>query len=578
MGLPTITTTLKSFDYNVIDEYQIEITTYCNAACPQCPRNIQGGKVNPHLVLEHLSRAVIDKAFTAELCNRLRQIFFCGSYGDPIMHPNFLDILWDFRRKSPSLWLYMHTNGGAHDQDYWREIAYILNGFGQVDFNIDGLEDTNHLYRQNTNFNKIIENAKSFIDAGGRAVWNFLVFEHNEHQVQQAKQLAYELGFSDFKFRNTGRFLNHKTMTVFPEWPVRNRQNQVTHVLKPTKSTYTNMSIDRLPELHKKYPIIEDYFKSVEICCDSLTHNRVAINAHGLVLPCNMLNHNLYDERFFDDSVLPCSNKLSTVENKNQVAEFVRQHEESSLNIKSNTLEQVFKSSFWPALVKSWSYNRFPERIFECAMTCGKEFTKVWDQTKMNKKYLITGGNRGLGLALVKHTNGDSISRTNGMDITKNIETIVAASLNYDIFINNAFDGPPHEEWANFAQVNLYMALYDTWKKAGKSGWIINIGSVGEKNIVAPEPRFETYRISKSALAHASKQGTQAFKNNLVNFKTSLITLDRLDTELTRSRSNYTGNAISLNDIINFIDYGNSLSDNSVIEEITIYCNFNFKA
>ena len=569
---------LKSFDYNLIDEYQIELTTYCNAACPQCPRNIDGGKINPYLKLEHLPRQIIDQAFSENLCNRLRQIFFCGSYGDPIMHPEFLDILWDFRRKAPKLWLYAHTNGSVHDEFYWSEIAHILNGFGQIDFNIDGLEDTNQLYRQNTDFQKIISNASAFINAGGRAVWNFLVFEHNQHQVGQAKQLSKDLGFADFTVRNTGRFLNHKTMTVFPEWPVKNKQGTVTHILKPTTSRYTNRSIDILPELHKKYPVIDDYFKSVEICCDSLTNNRVAINAHGLVLPCNMLNHNLYDARFYDSDVLPCSNQLSTVDNKNQVAEFINKHGPDNLNIKNNSLEKIFDNSFWPDLVSSWSHNSFPERIFECAMTCGKEFTKVWDQTTMKKQYLITGGNKGLGFALAKHTNGRSISRSDGFDITKDIDRIVELSMDYDVFINNAFDGPPHEPWANFAQTNLYMAVYDAWAKANKSGWIINIGSVGEKNIVAPEPRFETYRISKSALAHASKQGTAAFKNNLVKFKTTLITLDRLDTELTRSRPNYTGNAVSLNDIINFIDYGNNLAPNSVIEEITIYCNFNHKA
>ena len=81
------------FDYNLVNEYQIEVTTYCNAACPQCPRNINGGKTNPYLPVCHLDRDVIDSAFPKSLCERLKQIFFCGSYGDPIMHPEFLDIL-----------------------------------------------------------------------------------------------------------------------------------------------------------------------------------------------------------------------------------------------------------------------------------------------------------------------------------------------------------------------------------------------------------------------------------------------------------------------------------------------------
>jgi len=193
-------------------------------------------------------------------------------------------------------------------------------------------------------------------------------------------------------------------------------------------------------------------------------------------------------------------------------------------------------------------------------------------------KVLVTGGNRGLGLELVKNLNGTSISREDGIDITRDHKQIAEASLNYDVFINNAFDGPPQEDWANFAQTNVYMAVYDTWSAARKSGHIFNIGSVGMKTVVAPEPRFETYRVSKAALEHASKQGTQAFKQNKVPFKTTLITLDRLDTELSRSRSNWTGNGIGLTDVYNFINYGLNVNSNTCIEEITFYCNLDYLA
>jgi NADP-dependent 3-hydroxy acid dehydrogenase YdfG len=190
--------------------------------------------------------------------------------------------------------------------------------------------------------------------------------------------------------------------------------------------------------------------------------------------------------------------------------------------------------------------------------------------------YLITGGNRGLGLKLCELFDGDSISRENGIDITKNVNEIAELSLKYDVFINNAFDGPPQESWANFGQVNVLLAVYEKWKLANKKGWIINIGSVGSKHVVALEPMFETYRISKSALEFASKQCTAAFKNNLVSFKTTLITLDRLDTPLTRSRESWTGNGISCIDIAEYIKFIISLSINTCIEETTFYVNFNY--
>jgi NAD(P)-dependent dehydrogenase (short-subunit alcohol dehydrogenase family) len=92
-------------------------------------------------------------------------------------------------------------------------------------------------------------------------------------------------------------------------------------------------------------------------------------------------------------------------------------------------------------------------------------------------KMLVTGGNRGLGKHLVDVFGADSVSRATNLDITDEqaVKLIAQQSLNYDVFVNNAFDGPPQEAWANFAQTNLYMAVYDKWKDAGKSGHILTL-------------------------------------------------------------------------------------------------------
>ena len=365
------------FDYSLIDEYQLEITSYCNAACPQCPRNENGQGINPRMPLCHLDRSVIDRAFTPELCQRLRQVFFCGSYGDPIMHPDFLDILRDFRKKNPTLWLYFHTNGGAHDPDYWAKIAEIMAGHGQIDFGIDGLEDTLHLYRRNVKYQRVIENARAFIGAGGRAQWNFLVFRHNQHQVEQAKMLGHELGFFNVLIRKTGRFFNHRTVDEMTSWPVANAGYQLE---PPTMPEYRNQSMMFLPELKKQYSNIKDYFDSTEIICDALIGSKVVINAEGLVLPCNFFNHNLYDRRFYEPGVLPEANALSTAGGLNQVRAFLESYNLESFNVNLHTLENIFQNSMWQDLVDSWSRSLAQGRLFECAMTCGSKLTKVWDQ------------------------------------------------------------------------------------------------------------------------------------------------------------------------------------------------------
>lgn len=368
-----------SFDYSIIDEYQIEITSYCNAACPQCPRNDLGHGINLLMPLTHLSRSVIDQTFTADLCLRLRQVFFCGSYGDPIMHPEFLDILRDFRRKNPTLWLYVHTNGGVHDVEYWKSVAEIMADHGQIDFGIDGLADTLQLYRQNVDFDRVIANAKAFIAAGGRAQWNFIVFEHNEHQVAAVIDLGRSLGFFNVLVRNTGRFFNHATLEEMPEWPVKRRRQD--HVLRPPRQRkYRNRSMRLLPTLKKDYENMQDYFDTTAITCDALLGHKVAINVEGLVLPCNFFNHNLYDRRFYDSSALPGANKLSTQNGRNQVRAFLESHGLDGINIHYRTLSEVFESTMWQDLVARWDRTIEQGRIFECAMTCGSRLTKVWDQ------------------------------------------------------------------------------------------------------------------------------------------------------------------------------------------------------
>lgn len=572
MALQVITRILKLFNYNKIDEYQLEITSYCNAACPQCPRNENGIGINKRMPLCHLDKNVINQAFTAELCNRLRQVFFCGSYGDPIMHPDFLDILRDFRKKNPTLWLYFHTNGGVHDPEYWGEVARIMNGYGQIDFGIDGLEDTLHFYRKNVKYSKVIENATAFIRAGGRAQWNFIVFNHNEHQVERVKQLGNELGFFNVLIRKTGRFLNHRTMEEMPIWPV----SQGFAIEPPSNPEYRNPSMLNLPLLKAEYSNVKEYFNTTEIKCDALLGNKVVITAEGLVLPCNFFTHNLYDRRFYEPGVLPEANELSTVDGKNQVRAFLESYNLDSFNINLHSIEDIFNNPMWQDLVSSWSCSLGQGRLFECAMTCGSKFTKVWDQggNKQNMKYMITGGNRGLGEAFVKHFNGDSYSRGGGYDITKDIDKIANTSLNYDVFINNAFDGPFQEEWADFGQTKLLYAVASLWKEKGKSGHIINIGSVGSESVVAPDPTFETYRISKIALKEHSRQWTKAFKENKVPFKTSLLTLDRLDTEIVRSRSSWTGNGHNLADICSYIELITSGAKNTCVEEITAWVNY----
>jgi len=114
----------------------------------------------------------------------------------------------------------VNTNGSARPEMWWKVLAKLIGpneSDGGVWFGLDGLEDTNALYRRNTNWDLIMRNAKAYIEAGGVAHWNFIVFKHNEHQVDEARALAKEMGFKHFNVKLTGRFKTNQSFPVIVE-------------------------------------------------------------------------------------------------------------------------------------------------------------------------------------------------------------------------------------------------------------------------------------------------------------------------------------------------------------------------
>jgi molybdenum cofactor biosynthesis enzyme MoaA len=173
-----------------------------------CLRTVQGyhtGKVkNKYLTLTKLQQKIND------IVTGLDKVLFCGVLGDPAACKDLLAMIEWILDKSPNCTIGINTNGALQDTAWWKKLAKLTkyNIKSYVVFSIDGLEDTNHIYRVGVNWDKLIENATAFINAGGSAHWDMLVFKHNEHQVKEAKQLAEELKFKFFRTKVSSRFDN----------------------------------------------------------------------------------------------------------------------------------------------------------------------------------------------------------------------------------------------------------------------------------------------------------------------------------------------------------------------------------
>jgi len=203
MALPATTRMLNLRKLKVL---HIEPTDVCQLACPLCARETDtefNKSLKHQLTINQILKHVDDAAIKT-----LNKMFMCGNYGDPAAGKNTLDIYKYFRQVNPTITLGMNSNGALQNTFWWNELGKTFNqSHDYVVFSIDGLKDTNPVYRVNSNWDKLMSNVEAYISAGGSAHWDMLVYKHNQHQVDACEQLAMAMGFKWFRAKVSKRNL-----------------------------------------------------------------------------------------------------------------------------------------------------------------------------------------------------------------------------------------------------------------------------------------------------------------------------------------------------------------------------------
>lgn len=257
------------FDLKNVKVLHLEPTSRCNAACPQCARYCDDGvTLNPNIQIQDLALHNLIKKLDNGFVEQLEKMFMCGTYGDPAASNYALSIFDWFRNINPQITLGMNTNGSLRSPNWWSLLGNRLNRLEDYCvFSIDGLGDTNHIYRRNTIWSKIMTNTQAFIASGGRAHWDMLVFKHNEHQVDECKQLAKDMGFVAFRAKVSKRFVNKPINGLEPP-----------EVYKPDL-TYGSVS------------------------CHALNERSIYMDYRGNLLPCCWLSAEKYTIADFNDII-----------------------------------------------------------------------------------------------------------------------------------------------------------------------------------------------------------------------------------------------------------------------------------
>lgn len=250
-----------------IECIHVEASSYCNARCPQCPRNFCGWNEPVNIDQVHISVDILAKI--VQQIPHPVNANLNGNHGDPMMNPRIVDITKLFAYSA------ITTNGSVGKLDTYRELAEL--GV-HITFSIDGLHDTNHIYRQDVIWDNLMQRVKTFISAGGIARWKFIPFKHNIHQISLCEQLSIELGFEEFDVDNQNR--NYGPI-------LDNTGKQIGFLLPHDRpADPEDYDIDLELELLKNPINLQNNTSDAIIDCEAKKQNTFYVSAHGEVLPC----------------------------------------------------------------------------------------------------------------------------------------------------------------------------------------------------------------------------------------------------------------------------------------------------
>lgn len=185
----------------------LDLSTYCNAQCPQCHRtNADGLEKVDWLPLIQWSLGEFKKMFPPKTLEHIVHFDICGTWGDPIMNKDIFKIIEYIMNNSEARVL-INTNGSFRNTDWWWELGVLCKDRVSVMWAIEGItQEQQSLYRQNTNLETILENMEVFSFAGGLSQVFTVTFKHNENDLYDIAKLSKKHGARDIFFVQSNRF------------------------------------------------------------------------------------------------------------------------------------------------------------------------------------------------------------------------------------------------------------------------------------------------------------------------------------------------------------------------------------
>jgi MoaA/NifB/PqqE/SkfB family radical SAM enzyme len=392
---------------NNLMQMHIELTNLCNAACPMCVRFYNNSPhTRPDLEFGQITIDKFKKYFPPEVIRKCNLILFCGVHGDPCIAKDMYEICEYIYDCSKTTAVRVNTNGGMRKSDWWTKLGALFakrkkglaDDFWEIIFSIDGLEDTNHLYRRNVEWSALMENVKAFVNAGGGASWDYLIFKHNEHQIQEAKAFSEKIGFREF-IPKKALGVSYDVENKLTIMPVLNKEGELDYTIEsPVNPENRNLpnATDTIPLMY--WPFKVDEYRKLK---DDKETIRINYNNKADTIYMDEINNENFDEQdscsvvcksktplggkeiFVDNfgRVMPCCyigthlngkyNDVASLQLFNHMNKYGWEH----FSLDTHTLEEILDSGHLDRVfADSWNKDSVKNgKLAYCANTCGKK-------------------------------------------------------------------------------------------------------------------------------------------------------------------------------------------------------------
>lgn len=194
-----------------INGLHIEPTNICTLKCAGCARTRFIDQWPQHWKNHSLDIASVIRFLDVDLDGKT--VYLCGNYGDPIYHPEFIELVAELKKLNVNLTI--TTNGSYKKQNWWQQLVKHLSVADTMIFSVDGTPENFMQYRVNGDWESIKQGMEVCASAECNTVWKYIPFSYNQNNIDATKEISDAIGINVFKVEYSDRF-DDQTQHLMP--------------------------------------------------------------------------------------------------------------------------------------------------------------------------------------------------------------------------------------------------------------------------------------------------------------------------------------------------------------------------